>query len=171
MSWIVVDCECDGQCPGLFSMVSFGAVVVDAKLDKTFYGELRPLEGAGFNEESLKVSGHSHEQTLLFPHPMETMKKFDEWIALNSKPRHMFISDNNGFDWQFINYYFHCFIGRNPFGHSSTNLGSLFKGMKKDLRANFKFLRETKHNHHPVCDAMSNAEAFFKMVNDYGLRL
>lgn len=171
MSWVSIDIEADGACPGLFSMISFGAVIIDERLDKTFYGELRPLDGAGFNEEALKVSGHTHEQTLLFPDSLETMKKFDEWLSLNSKPRHMFISDNNGFDWQFINYYFHRFIGRNPFGFGSTNLGSLFKGMKKDMRVNFKFLRDTRHTHNPVDDSVGNAEAFVKMVNDYGLRL
>jgi hypothetical protein len=36
----------------------------------------------------------------------------------------VFVSDNNGFDWQFINWYFWHFTGANPFGHSSTNLGS-----------------------------------------------
>jgi hypothetical protein len=33
-----------------------------------------------------------------------------------------FGSDNNGFDWQFINWYFHHLMDRNPVGHSSTNL-------------------------------------------------
>ena len=56
----------------------------------------------------------------------------------------MFISDNNGFDWQFINWYFHHFLGKNPFGHSSTNLGSLYKGLVKDTFENFKHLRRTR---------------------------
>ena len=71
----------------------------------------------------------------------------------------LFISDNNGFDWQFVNYYFHHFLGRNPFGHSSTNLGSLYKGMQRDTKVNFKHLRRTRHTHHPVDDAKGNAEA------------
>ena len=50
------------------------------------------------------------------------------------------ISDNNGFDWQFINWYFHHFLGKNPFGHSSTNLGSLYKGVVRDMFASFKRL-------------------------------
>ena len=50
----------------------------------------------------------------------------------------MFVSDNNGFDWQFVNWYFHAFLGENPFGHSSTNLGSLYKGLVKDFKKNFK---------------------------------
>ena len=33
--------------------------------------------------------------------------------------------------WQFINWYFHEFVGSNPFGHSSTNLGSLYKASSR----------------------------------------
>jgi hypothetical protein len=68
----------------------------------------------------------------------------------------MFVADNNGFDWQFINWHF---LGRNSFGFSSMNLGSLYKGLMKDTFANFKHLRKRRHTHHPVDDAMGNAEA------------
>ena len=37
MSYIVVDVESDGGIIGENSMVCFGAVIVDKKLDKTFY--------------------------------------------------------------------------------------------------------------------------------------
>lgn len=43
MSWIMVDIEADGPIPGDYSMVSFGAVVVEPGLERTFYGELRPI--------------------------------------------------------------------------------------------------------------------------------
>ena len=83
----------------------------------------------------------------------------------------MFVSDNNGFDWQFINWYFHHFLGDNPFGFSSTNLGSLYKGLAKDTFVNFKHLRKTKHTHHPVDDAMGNAEALLAMKEQMGLKI
>ncbi len=70
---------------------------------------------------------------------------------------------NNGFNWQFINWYFHHFIGENPFGFSSTNLGSLYSGMQKDTFFSFKHLRKTKHTHNPVDDARGNAEALLQM--------
>ena len=43
MSYIMVDIEADGPIPGDFSMICFGAVVVDDTLNKTFYGQLRPI--------------------------------------------------------------------------------------------------------------------------------
>jgi hypothetical protein len=83
----------------------------------------------------------------------------------------MFVSDNNGFDWQFINWYFHELTGANPFGHSSTNLGSLYKGVVKDTSKNFKHLRRAKHTHHPVDDARGNAEALLHMRDTLGLKI
>ena len=71
----------------------------------------------------------------------------------------------------FICWYFYHFTGQNPFGHSSQNLGSLFKGMEKDMFKNFKHLRKTKHTHHPVDDARGNAEALLIMKREYGLKI
>ena len=158
----MVDVESDGPIPGTYSMISFGAVLVDLKPEKTFYGKLEPISEK-WVPEALAVSGFTREQTLEFPDAAETMMKFDLWIKENTKDKPMFISDNNGYDWQFINWYFHHFLFRNPFGFSSTNLGSLYKGMEKDMRVNFKYLRKTKHTHNPVDDAMGNAEALIEM--------
>ena len=42
MSQIIVDVESDGPIPGDYSMVCFGAIVVEPSLKKTFYGRLKP---------------------------------------------------------------------------------------------------------------------------------
>jgi hypothetical protein len=170
MSYMMVDVEADGPIPGDFSMISFGAIVVEPGLDKTFYGQLRPISDRWI-PEALQVSGHSREATLGFDDPLSVMTAFGDWIKGNSRGRPMFISDNNGFDWQFINWYFHHFIGSNPFGHSSTNLGSLYKGLVKDTAQNFKHLRQTRHTHHPVDDAKGNAEALLTMKARLGLKI
>ena len=88
-----------------------------------------------------------------------------------SSDKPVFISDNNGFDWMFICWYFHHFLGHNPFGYSSQNLGSLYKGIVKDTRQNFKHLRRTTHTHNPVDDAIGNAEALLAIIEKYGLRI
>ena len=168
MSFIMVDIESDGPIPGDYSMVSFGAVLVDEQLDKTFYGRLKPISDK-YLPEALAVSGHSREEVLRFDEPAFVMTEFETWITTNSKDRPIFISDNNGFDWMFICWYFHHFIGRNPFGFSSQNLGSIYKGLQKDLFKNFKHLRKTNHSHHPVDDAKGNAEAMLTMKKEMGL--
>jgi len=169
MSYIMVDVEADGPIPGDYSMISFGALVVEPSLEKVFYGRLRPVSERWI-PESLAVTGISREETLAFDDPQTVMNDFAAWISANSKGRPLFISDNTGFDWQFINWYFHHFTGGNPFGYGSTNLGSLYKGFVKDAFSNFKHLRKTKHTHHPVDDARGNAEALLQMKAD-GLKI
>ena len=56
MTYISVDVEADGAIPSDYSMISLGAVVVDSTLDKTFYGQLRPISD-NYNPQALAVSG------------------------------------------------------------------------------------------------------------------
>jgi hypothetical protein len=138
-------------------------------LDLTFYGRMKPISDR-WKPEALAVSGFSREETLGFDDPAEVMTAFTQWIKANTEGRPLFISDNNGFDWQFINWYLWHFVGESPFGHSSTNLGSLYKGIVKDTFQNFKHLRKTPHTHNPVDDAMGNAEALLELKR-LGLRI
>ncbi|MFZ5891378.1 MAG: 3'-5' exoribonuclease domain-containing protein [Myxococcota bacterium] len=170
MTYIMVDIEADGPIPGDFSMVCFGAVLVEPGLGRTFYARLRPISER-WNPDALQVSGFTREQTLGFDEPETAMRAFASWLSSLRAKRLLFISDNNGFDWQFINWYFHHYLGKNPFGFSSQNLGSLYKGLVKDTFANFKHLRKTAHTHHPVDDARGNAEALLHMRDHLGLKL
>ena len=174
----MTDVETDGPAPGLYSMVSFGCVIVEPSLTRTFYARLRPISD-DWVPEALAVSGHSREECMGFDRPEDVMPKFKKWIEENSGmrkrrgrmvPDAQFIADNNGFDWQFINYYFHRYCKENPFGFSSQNLGSLFKGFEKSVFARWKHHRKTKHTHHPVDDARGNAEALLKL-KDMGLKI
>jgi DNA polymerase III epsilon subunit-like protein len=167
----MVDVESDGEIPGDYSMIALGAVIVRPGLADTFYGELHPISNS-YDPEALGISHHTREETLSFGDPSLVMASFADWIAQNNVgKRPMFVSDNNGFDFMFVSWYFWHFLGRNPFGHSSTNLGSLYKGLIKDANKNFKFLRQTKHTHHPVDDAKGNAEALLLMQEKMGLNI
>ena len=170
MPYVMVDIESDGPIPGDYSMICFGAVIVEPELKRTFYGQLKPISDK-FIPEALAVSGFTREAVMAFNDPKSVMESFRDWVQAECQGRALFISDNNGFDWQFINWYFHHFLGNNPFGFSSTNLGSLYKGMAKDTFVNFKHLRKTKHTHHPVDDALGNAEALLAMKDKMGLKI
>ena len=169
MAYIMVDVESDGPIPGDYSMICFAAVVVEEPLDRSFYARLKPIS-QNWIPEALAVSGFSREETLAFPEPAGVMQELDHWLEQHAAGRMFFISDNNGFDWQFINWYFWHFLGGNPFGHSSTNLGSLYKGMVKDTFQSFKHLRQTPHTHNPLDDAKGNAEALIAMKKS-GLKI
>jgi len=171
--YIMVDVETDGPIPGDYSMIAIGAVVVEPGLSRGFKRYVRPLPGAGFEPEALAVGNFTREETLdepRFEPPFNVMKDLADWLADLGIGKPIFIADNNGFDWSFVNWYFHHFLKRNPFGFSSQNLNSLYKGLTRDAFASFKHLRRTKHDHDPLNDAMGNAEALVHMVNEMGLK-
>jgi hypothetical protein len=168
MPYVSVDVEADGPIPGDYSMISFGAVVVEPTLDRTFSAQLRPISDKWI-PEALAVSGHTREVTMGFADPKAEMQRFAAWLGTLGG-RLIFIADNNGFDWMFVCWYFHHFLGKNPFGFSSQNLGSLYKGFVKDAAKSFKHLRKTAHTHDPVDDARGNAEALLA-IRDQGLKL
>lgn len=169
--WVSVDVESDGPIPGDYSMTEFGAVLIDParNLTSTFHGKMKPISEKWI-PEALAVSKRTREEVMEFDDPTEVMTSFAHWLP---KGRLTFLSDNNGYDWQFINWYFHHFTGQNPFGYSSQNLGSIYKGLVGTSFKNFKHLRRTKHTHNPVDDAKGNAEAFLHMVDkmDYKVKL
>ena len=159
---VSVDVESDGPCPGMHSMICFGAVIVEAGLQRTFYAQLKPISDI-YIPEALAVSGFTREQTLKFPDARDAMQNFEIWLNKNVEGRPILWSDNNGYDAGFLNYYFWQQLGRNPFGWSSANIGSFYKGIRRDTYSSFRHLRDTKHTHHPVDDAKGNAEALMKM--------
>lgn len=166
MSYIMVDIEADGPIPHKYSMLSIGAVLVEPSLSKTFYAELKPISN-NYLQSALDVCGFNRKQTLTFEDPLSVMERFRDWIRSVSKNKPMFVSDNNGFDWQFVNYYFHTFLETNPFGYSSMNLGSFYKGLELNTFVNFKHLRDKHHSHNALDDAIGNAEAMLKLKNLY----
>ena len=69
----------------------------------------------------------------------------------------------------FVCWYFHHFLGENPFGYSSRRIGDFYAGLRREYRAQWKHLRRTRHSHDPVDDALGNAEAFIAMVDEAGI--
>lgn len=160
MSYFVVDVESDGGLIGENSMVCFGAVLIgkDGNLDKTFYGKLKPISDK-FNPEALAISGFTRQEHITFEDPLAVMERFGEWLSQNSEGQPVLLSDNNGYDASWINYYFLRYCGKNPFGWSSRRIGDMFAGFMNDSKYQWKKHRVTSHTHHPVDDAKGNAEA------------
>jgi DNA polymerase III epsilon subunit-like protein len=170
MDYIMVYIESDGPIPGDYSMISIGAVRISHNaICDSIYLQLKPISGK-YNPDSLRICGFTREEALQFPSASKQMFKFLEWLK-KSDSKIRFVSDNNGFDWMFICWYLIHFTGENPFGYTSMNLGSLYKGIARDLNQNFKHLRETLHSHNALDDAMGNAEAFIKIINGFQLEI
>ncbi|MCP9749963.1 3'-5' exoribonuclease [Ferruginibacter sp. HRS2-29] len=172
MSYIIVDVEADGPIPHKYSMVSFGAVVLEPTLSKIFHGKVKPISQEWI-PEALAVSEITRSEHEGYEAPEKVMSDFAAWLKANSKNRPVFISDNPAFDWQWINWYFHTYFGKNPFGFSARRIGDLYCGMKMDagLNSEWKRLyRKTRHDHNPVNDAKGNAEALLAM-REMGLKI
>ncbi len=171
MSYISVDCESDGSIIGVNSMVCFGAVIVEPTLSKTFYGQVRPISKQ-FVPEALAISGFSREEHEKFEDPFDVMPRFAKWLKEASNGKPILVSDNNGYDASWIQYYMQVYnAGHNPFGWSSRRIGDLYCGLVKDSRAQWKHLRgKYPHNHHPVSDSLGNANALLE-IQKMGLKI
>lgn len=88
-------------------------------------------------------------------------------MAKKFNGRLVFISDNPAYDWQFINYYFHKFLGVNPFGHSARQISDFYASLKGNFldSTSWKKWRTIKHDHNPVHDALGNVESFQKILS------
>lgn len=134
--------------------------------------DIAPLPGAGFEQEALDAIGKTREE-LARPRfgykPREAMEKFAYWIKTQSKGRGkpVLLALNAPFDWMFIAYYFHAFLGRNPFGYSALDLKAYFMGRegvawsktgKSDI--DLRYPNSLPHTHDALDDARKVAKQF-----------
>lgn len=157
----MVDIEANGPIPGDYSMTSLGAVIVDEKLDKTFKVNLKPIST---RVDSNRKQFVNQKEAL---NAKEAMQKFKEWILKHVSGTPVFISDNNGFDWMFVCWYFWHFLGENPLGYNSQNLNSINRGLNKDLNKKLDLLRERELTHDALEDAKDNAKIFMKLMKKF----
>lgn len=170
MCWVMVDVEADGPVPADFSMIALGAVIIEPSLSKKFYARLKPVS-CKWNPDALKICGFTREETLGFDDPGDVMNRFERWLHEKGGENLFFLSDNNGFDWQFVNWYFYHFTGRNPFGFSSSNLLSLYLGLEHNMYCNFNHLRKKPHDHNPLHDALADAEVLLELRERFCLKM
>ena len=96
------------------------------------------------------------------------MRRFRAWIeevAGDAMP--VFVGFNAPFDWSFVNYYFHKFIGENPFGFTALDIKALWMGVSGCTWAETRSSRiaEEIHpqlhgDHDALHDALYQAELF-----------
>jgi len=172
--FISVDVEASGPIPGDYSLLSVGACFIE-KPSLQFYAELQPItdkivpEALAVSKLSLvdlKVRGKS---------PRLAFHEFESWIQKNTGvATPIFVGFNACFDWAFINWYFHHFIGRNPFGFTAIDIKSYFMG-----RANCKWSETTLRQlpavlrpekplvHNALQDAIAQGEVFRKLISSH----
>lgn len=132
-----VDIEASGPVPGLFNMVSIGAVPVTHRDgawrpgDERFYVELKPI-APGFDAGAMKVHGIPRERLEAEGVPSdEAMRRLSGFVAgclRSSGGRAVFVGHNAAFDWSYISYYFELYRLPNPFGYKALDSKSLAMG-------------------------------------------
>lgn len=170
-TYVSVDVETAGPVPGRFSMLSLGAVLVGDE-EETFYTELQPTSYEVV-EEALAVSGLNMEQLGRDgEHPTRAMARFAEWAeALAEGARLVFVGFNAAFDWSFVNWYFHEFVGNNPFGFAPLDIKAYYMGKTgclwdetrmSRLRSDLKPAEAPSHN--ALEDAIIQARIFARLL-------
>lgn len=166
--FISVDVETSGPIPGIFDLLSIGACII-YQPSKTFYCELKPVSNNS-DPEALSVTGFSLEELAKNGlDPILAMKEFDSWINnhINENEIPVFVGFNAGFDWSFINYYFHKYLGKNIFGFTSLDIKSLYIGVfggawseTKSSKMKERLNPLINSNHNALQDALFQAELF-----------
>jgi DNA polymerase III epsilon subunit-like protein len=127
-TFISVDVEASGPIPGEYSLLSIGACAA-YEPDHAFSCLIKPIS-ANADPKALEVTGLQLEELMVTGlTPKAAMEAFAIWVeevSAGSTP--VFVGLNAAFDWSFINYYFHKFLGNNPFGFAALDIKSLFMG-------------------------------------------
>lgn len=166
--FISVDVETSGPIPGEYSLLSIGACVIyDPAI--AFEVLVKPIN-KNADPEALKITGFDLDDLdRRGETPEIAVKRFAEWIDKNvsADVKPIFVGLNAGFDWSFINYYFHKFLGRNPFGFAALDIKSLYMGVEsttwqetKSSRMAERLKAKLEGNHEALDDARFQAELF-----------
>lgn len=172
--YVSVDIETSGPVPGIYSLLSIGACLVSDP-ENALYLELQP-EGEKHDAESLVVTGldinRLQSEGLA---PEQAMLKLKDWLAslISQHQEPIFVGLNAPFDWSFINYYFHKYIGSNPFGFTAIDIKACYMGAMgcewsdtKSSHMSAVLAPLTQPTHNALDDARFQAELFLYYSRD-----
>ena len=183
MIFLSIDVEASGPFPGLFSLLSVGAVPVARRegtwaLDpeRSLYMELQPLEGASQDPEAMAIHGLTPEylRTNGLP-PLEAMQRMEAWLKGLDR-RFVAAAWPSSFDSPYVGWYLQRFLGTNPLGHSAFDIASYAMGLLRCTRVD---LRRTltqaglapptnPRPHHALHDAVEQGHLLANLLNHAG---
>lgn len=177
--YLSIDVEASGPSPGLNYLASVGAVpvlegenggwVVDTA--RTFYVELRPLEGAAEVAEAMAVHGLTRAHLEAEGEdPADAMHQLAGYLAslkasLGGPVRSA--AWPSSFDHPFVSWYLWRFLGENPLGHSGFDIASYAMGLFRETgrNATFRAMKaagyrppDNPHPHNALHDAIEQGE-------------
>ena len=176
-----VDVETDGPIPGDNSMLSLGAVAFSEEGMEAgeFYVNIAPLIHAKQDKDTMEWWRKHQEEweqaTIGARNPTFVMVEFVKWVetlAQNHRSRPVFVGYPAGFDFTFVYWYCHHFVGRSPFKFQGIDmksfamalLGTDFKNTVKKTMPK-KWIPKSRHTHIAVEDAREQGDLFIAMLN------
>lgn len=184
MVYLSVDVEASGPFPGIFSLVSIGAVVVRSgqsglwRVDESlsFYRELKPLEGA--QESAAATAIHGLSRDYLLEHggePEQVMQEFATFFKELEKRFKKVVPAAwpASFDAPYVGWYLQYFTGENPTGWSTFDIPSFGMGLfcchRNALRnlmkkAGIEF-GQNPDPHNALADAVDQGQTLANLLN------
>ena len=138
--YFMIDCEASGPVPGLYNLISLGAVVlrrfsdgqssVHHELGEERYWEIKTIY-PGWEMEAERV--HRLSRPYIDENGMEprqAMLELREWTLdmCRNGERPVFVGHNAPFDWMYVNYYFHAMEVDNPYGYNAMDTKAMAAG-------------------------------------------
>ncbi|MEH6689382.1 MAG: 3'-5' exonuclease [Halopseudomonas sabulinigri] len=170
--YVSVDVETSGPVPGIYSLLSIGACLV-SEPNHSIYLELQP-DGVKHDPEAVAVTGLDLcklEREGLSP--QVAMLRLEQWLTqlCSVDQKVVFLGLNAPFDWSFINYYFHKYLGANPFGFTALDMKAYYMGVTgcrwretKSSQMTARFNPQSAPNHNALDDARFQGELFSLML-------
>lgn len=176
--YVSTDIEADGPIPGPHSMLSFASAAYTAEKDLvgTFTANLETLPGASGHPDTMAWWGSqpaAWAACRVEPRAPEiVMPQYVAWLAtLPGKP--VFVAYPAAFDFMFVTWYLHRFVGRSPFSHAALDVKTLAMavlGTKFHETARHAMPRRwfdpLPHTHVALDDALAQGALFCNILSE-----
>jgi len=185
--YISIDVEADGPCPGINSMLQFGAVFYDIEgnILEEYSVNIEQIEGGIEDSDTMKWWAEQETKNLglwasmrsdLVP-PKLAMQRFESIVQkynkqLNAQP--VVAAFPSGYDFSWLYYYLCKYLGQSVVGFSSLDMKTLAMALlktgyrdasKKRWPADWRD-SNLKHTHNALSDAKEQGYSLFKMLKE-----
>lgn len=175
--YVSTDIEANGPIPGIYSMLSLGSCLFDENGQElsSFSANLELLDGAAEHPDTSqfwKENPEAYQATRLhIERPVDVMNAYSIWLDTFPRPK-IFVAYPVGFDFTFVYWYFHRFLGKSPFYHSAVDIrtygmalmGTNYLGSTKKTFPRAWMSANMPHTHYALQDAREQGILFCNML-------
>jgi len=180
-TYLSVDMEADGPIPGPNSMLSLAvaAITIDKVVVEQFEVNLVELDGAKPHPETTKFwrrnqAAYEATRTNIIP-PRVAMRNFHHWLKKieDNYPNPIFVGHPVTFDFMWVNWYLHNFVGENILGWAGFDIKTAISmqaklpyrlSTKTNMPATFR--SSHPHTHIAMDDALEQGEIAVNIIRE-----